>query len=190
MAKTKKRGKSKSKPKQSHTHDTTHRRRKKRHNPIGSGIKGLGITVAKGAATAAAIGGLGNFLEAKLLGSRGPFVRALARGAAAIGTGLLLRKHPVAALTGMGALLGPIGGEQGTKLGGGMIAFSKSVGAKKLAEMAADDADMAILLKEELSEFGMDLNTKQIGEGGDMDGDGDDMGAGDGADLDGEEDAA
>jgi hypothetical protein len=84
----------------------------------------------------------------------------------------------------MGAIIGSIGVEQGTRMGGGVLASSKAAGMHELAEMAANDGDLAMLLKSDLQGYGLGLvvqdqpprGAHELGdEGGEM---GDDIGDG------------
>jgi hypothetical protein len=106
-------------------------------------------------------------------------IRGLARAGMADAAGMALRKNPAAAGAAMGALLGPIGGERGTAMGGGLMLHSKSAPAavKGLAEAIAGDEDMAEILKADLQGFGLILDaqngfgadTSDMADGADMD---------------------
>lgn len=75
-----------------------------------------------------------------------PVFGALARAATGIAGAALLRRHPAAAWSFFGATVGSFGTQIGASLGGGLVAFTKGSLFKGLADMAAEDGEMAALL--------------------------------------------
>lgn len=143
------------------------RRHHRRHrNPMGGGIKGIGAGLVKSGITAVAAGAASSFVEAKFLGKQSVMVRALARAGMAVGAGMMLRGKPLAAATAIGAILGPIGGEQGTKMGGGLVLHGLG-SMQALAEHIAENEDMALLLQDEMKGLGLILTSGTDGMGAD-----------------------
>ena len=91
-----------------------------------------------------------------------------------VGAAFALKRSPDAAKLAMGALLGPIGGEKGTQMGGGVYATK---GMKGIAEgIAAGEDDMGAILTEEMKGLGVALTMNEIGDDGGEVGDADTAG--------------
>jgi F0F1-type ATP synthase assembly protein I len=125
----------------------THRRHAHRvRNPSFRGalasIKSTAVPMLTGG-----LAGLGaGFIDAKYLGSK-PTVSIVAKlllalaGAAALG-----KKHPMAAAGWAGGLVGSTGYHAGVNFGGGMVGLSPAGALKGIADMAADDPEMAAMI--------------------------------------------
>jgi len=165
---------------------------RRRRNPISysNPLGGIGPLVGM-AVPAVSAGFVASFVDAQFLSSMNPIIRYGARVALAVGAGMALKKRPAMATAAMAGILGSMGGELGTRMGGGLVAASKKAGMKELAAMAADDGDLALLMKEELSGYGLGLiaSESSMGDDGDLSGD-EDMGAGDDVSIDAEFDEA
>jgi hypothetical protein len=93
------------------------------------------------------LAGLGSgFLDAKIFGTK-PTLSILSKiGLALLGAGLIGQKHPMAAAGWAGGMIGSTGYHQGVKWGGGMVGLSPSGALAGIADMAADDPEMAQLI--------------------------------------------
>lgn len=107
-----------------------HRRRRNPGGP-GIGIKGALRSVFVTAVPALGAGFVANFIDAKFLSDKNIVIRILAKVAQAAACGALFRRRPVMAYASMGAVLGSIGGDFGTRVAGGVI-----VGATPVAKAA------------------------------------------------------
>lgn len=107
-----------------------HRRRRNPGGP-GGGIKGALRSVFVTAVPALGAGFVANFIDAKFLSDKNIVIRVLAKVAEAAACGMLFRSKPVMAYASMGAVLGSIGGDFGTRVAGGVV-----VGATPVAKAA------------------------------------------------------
>lgn len=124
-----------------HARRRSHARRA--HNPMGGGL----IRTAKASLMPMALGGLGGaaagYVDAKFLGAQ-PTVSILLKIFTAIaGAAVIGRRHPLAAAGWSGGLIGATGYYAGIKMGGGLVALNKKAALAGLADMAADDPDLA-----------------------------------------------
>ncbi len=122
------------------------RRRRRRRNPSFGGV----LATVKSSAMPMVIGGVAGlgagYMDAKLLGSR-PTVSVLAKvGLALIGAAALGRKRPLWAAGWAGGMIGSTGYHAGVKFGGGMVGLSPAGALKGIADMAADDPEMANMI--------------------------------------------
>jgi hypothetical protein len=160
--------------------------RKRRHhgrhrrNP---GMAGGFIKAAIGSLMPMGVGGIGGAVcgmaDAKFMSDK-PVVSALSKlvlGAAGAG---LLRKRPALAFGWAGGVVGSFGYSMGVKAMGGLVAHSPATALKGIADMAADNPEMAALL-EGLGDVGPDDGVGDVGDsdeyvaalsGADGDGDG------------------
>lgn len=118
------------------------RRRARRRNPGIGAYARAGLRDIVTAAIPATIGGLAiGFIDSKFLGSQGTIARNIGKVLTAVALAALGRKWfgPVGTGVALGAVLGTIGHEVGVRLGGGMVAMSKTEGVRELVAMAATD---------------------------------------------------
>lgn len=125
------------------------RRRRKNprraRNPMGSIVQTAKSVVMPMAAGAAA-GGLAGFIDAKFLSTKPTTSIAAKLGLAFLGAFALRKKHPAIAMGFAGGMVGATGYGVGVKLGGGHVALNGLQGLKGLADMAADDPEVADLI--------------------------------------------
>ncbi|HEU0081839.1 MAG TPA: hypothetical protein VFQ87_03130 [Bradyrhizobium sp.] len=147
-------------------------RRKKHHhrgrrvkNPSFRGVLGP-IKASIAPMMLGGLSGLGaGYMDAKLLGDK-PTISILAKiGLAIIGAGFIGRRHPMAAAGWAGGLVGSTGYKFGAKWGGGMVALSPSSALKGIADMAAENPEMAATIAG-LGDV-VDANGGELGDGSD-----------------------
>jgi hypothetical protein len=122
------------------------RRRRRARNPSFGGI----MSTVKSSAMPMVMGGVAGlsagYMDAKFLGSR-PTVSVLAKvGLALLGAAALGRKRPMLAAGWAGGMIGSTGYHAGVKFGGGMVGLSPAGALKGIADMAADDPEMANMI--------------------------------------------
>lgn len=122
------------------------RRRRRRRNPSFGGI----MSTIKSSAMPMVVGGVAGlgagYMDAKLLGTR-PTVSVLAKvGLALIGAAALGGKRPLWAAGWAGGMIGSTGYHAGVRFGGGMVGLSPQGALKGIADMAADDPEMANMI--------------------------------------------
>jgi len=108
------------------------------------------MTTIKSTAMPMAMGGIAGlgagYMDAKFLGSR-PTVSVLAKlGLGFLGAALLGRKRPLWAAGFAGGMVGSTGYHAGVRFGGGMVGLSPQGALKGIADMAADDPEMANMI--------------------------------------------
>jgi hypothetical protein len=154
--------------------------RRRRRNPGGAaGIMGKVRNVLAMSLPAVAGGFVAGFVDSKFLAGKNAVIRYGAKVGLAVVAGIALSKRPAAAAAAMGGIIGTIGSDLGVKMGGGVVASSKAAGMKELAAMAADDGDLALLMREELSGYGLGLIVQDQPGRGDGLGESDSEGMGD-----------
>lgn len=139
------------------------RRRRRARNPSFGGI----MTTVKSSAMPMLVGGAAGlgagFMDAKFLGSR-PTVSVLAKvGLALLGAAALGRKRPLWAAGWAGGMIGSTGYGAGVRLGGGMVGLSPAGTLKGIADMAAENEEMASMI----AGLGDVVDTETAGELGD-----------------------
>jgi hypothetical protein len=126
-----------------HARPVRHHRRRRVSNPMGGGL----LRTVKASAMPMALGGLAGatagFVDAKFLGDKATISILFKLGAALAGAALIGKRHPLAAAGWSGGLIGATGYYAGVKLGGGLVALNKRAALAGLADMAADDPDLA-----------------------------------------------
>ncbi len=91
----------------------------------------------------AVAGAVAGYADTKFLATR-PLVSVLSKvGLAVVGAAFLGRKHPALAYGWAGGMMGSTGYSFGVKMAGGLVALSPQSALKGLADMAAEDPDMA-----------------------------------------------
>ncbi len=132
-------------PRRKRKNPRRHHHARRARNPMSSMIstaKAIVLPMGAGAAAGAAAG----FLDAKYLSAR-PTVGILAKLALAFGGAFALRKkHPAIAMGWAGGMVGATGYQFGVKFGGGHVALNGLQGLKGLADMAAEDPEVADLI--------------------------------------------
>ena len=122
-----------------------HHHARRARNPMGSFVstaKSVVMPMGAGAAAAAAAG----FMDAKWLSAK-PTISIVAKLALALGGAFALRKkHPAIAMGWAGGMVGAASYGAGVKLGGGHVALNGLQGLKGLADMAAEDPEVADLI--------------------------------------------
>lgn len=106
------------------------------------GLVGSLVPMGLGGVGAAAMG----FADAKLMSDK-PVVSALAKVAVGALGAALLRRRPALAYGWAGGVFGSFGYSMGVKAGGGLVAHSPTAVLKGIADMAAEDPEMAALLE-------------------------------------------
>ncbi len=90
-----------------------------------------------------AAGGVAGFADTKFLSGK-PIASVLTKlGLAVAGAALLGRRHPTWAMGWAGGMMGSTGYSFGVKMAGGLVATSPQSALKGIADMAAEDPDMA-----------------------------------------------
>lgn len=130
------------------------RRRKKHHrratnprrrNPVGTAVRTVKAQIAPMAAGGAA-GMLAGYVDTKWLSDK-PLVSILSKiGLGLAGAFVIAKKSPSAASGWAGGMLSAAGYTQGVKFGGGHVALSGLGALQGVADMAADDPQMANLI--------------------------------------------
>ncbi len=125
---------------------TNPRRRRRRRNPSFGGV----VATLKSSAMPMVIGGVAGlgagYMDAKLLGSR-PTVSVLAKvGLALLGAAALGGKRPLWAAGWAGGMIGSTGYHAGVRFGGGMVGLSPAGALHGIADMAANDQEMANMI--------------------------------------------
>lgn len=134
-----------------HRRHRSHRRRRSRARRTinGGGLISSAKSIAKsaiGPAIAATAGGAIAGLSETLKYTSGPITGALAKALIGIAGAAVLRRKPAHAWAFFGASFGLIGAGVGLRIGGGLKAGTKSDIFKGIADLAADDGEMAALL--------------------------------------------
>jgi hypothetical protein len=142
-----------------------HRRGRRVKNPSFRGVLGP-IKSSIAPMMLGGLSGLGaGYMDAKLLGDK-PTISILAKiGLAILGAGFIGRRHPMAAAGWAGGLVGSTGYKFGAKWGGGMVALSPSSALKGIADMAAENPEMAATIAG-LGDV-VDANGGELGDGSD-----------------------
>jgi hypothetical protein len=127
------------------SHPTRHRRARRR-NPSFGGI----MATLKSSVMPMGVGGLAGlgagYMDARFLGTR-PTISILAKvGLAVLGAALMGKRHPLAAAGWAGGMMGSTGYHAGVNLGGGMVGLSPSGALKGIADMSANDPELANLI--------------------------------------------
>ena len=134
-------------PRKRHRRRATNPHRKhharRAHNPMGGGL----IKTAKASLMPMALGGLAGatagYVDAKWLGKQATVSILFKILAALAGAAVIGKRHPLAAAGWSGGLIGATGYYAGVKMGGGLVALNKAGALAGLADMAADDPDLA-----------------------------------------------
>jgi hypothetical protein len=119
------------------------RHRRRARNPSMGGL----VRTAKAAlipmGLGAAAGGVAGFMDAKFLAAR-PTVSILLKLALGVaGAAVLGRRRPAWAMGWAGGMMGSTGYYAGVKMAGGLVALSPQAALKGIADMAAEDPEMA-----------------------------------------------
>lgn len=128
-----------------------HRRRRRRnpaHNPRGLSIRNpLGmISNAVPSLLGGGVGGaIAGFLDTKFLSDK-PMLSVLSKLGIGITGAFVLRKRPALGAGFAGGMMGALGYSAAIKLGGGLVAGHKIAALQGLADMAADDPELAALI--------------------------------------------
>lgn len=144
-----------------------HRRRRNPGGPS-SGIKGALRGVFMTAIPAVVAGGVANFIDAKFLSDKNIVIRILAKLAQAAAAGALFRRKPVIAYATMGAVMGSIGGDFGTRLAGGaVVGAAPAAKAAGVAALITEDPRTMGVLVEGMRGMGYALDSNvSLGDGG------------------------
>jgi hypothetical protein len=125
--------------------------RKKHHharrasNPVGTAVRTVKAQLLPMGAGAAA-GFVAGYVDTKWLSDK-PLVSVIGKIVMGVaGAYVIAKKHPLAAAGWAGGALGATGYTQGVKLGGGHVALSGLGALQGVADMAADDPEMANLI--------------------------------------------
>lgn len=98
-----------------------HHRRRRRNPEGGGGIKAAARGVFMTAIPALGGGFVSSFIDSKWLSDQSIVVRVLAKLGQAIAAAMIFRRRPVVAYAAMGGIIGSIGGDFGTRMGGGAV---------------------------------------------------------------------
>jgi len=121
-------------------HGYRRRHHRRRRNPgMGGGIGAMVKRTISNTVPAVIGGGVMAVIDNKLLSTFSPLVRTIGKLGVAAVAGRVLRKRPAAAYLTMGAMLGTIGYEWGTRFLGGVVAASKPQGMRQLAMLIRED---------------------------------------------------
>jgi hypothetical protein len=122
-----------------------HHRARRASNP-GSALMSTAKAAVIPMAAGTAAGALAGYVDAKFLSAK-PTLSVLAKvGLGILGALALRRKHASAAMGFAGGMLGATGYTYGVKFGGGHVALNGMQGLKGLADMAAEDPEVANLI--------------------------------------------
>lgn len=139
---------------------------RRRRNPgTGAGIKGAVKSVFMVAVPALVAGGLANFIDAKIA-DKHILLRIGAKLAQAAGAAMLFRRRPVIAYAAMGAAIGSIGGEFGTRMGGGVVVGGTPIAkAQGVAALITEDRNTMAVLVEGMGRIGYQIdNNVSLGD--------------------------
>jgi hypothetical protein len=121
-------------------------RRRRRRNP-GMDLMGTAKRTIAAAIPAVAGGAIISFVDAKLLADRPQAVRIGGKVVLAALASVMLRSRPATAQLLMGAILGSLGYELGTKLSGGLVTPNKAATVQALGTLIREDpAAMSALI--------------------------------------------
>jgi hypothetical protein len=120
--------------------------RRRRRNP-GMDLMGTAKRTIAAAIPAVAAGAITSLIDAKFLGDRPQGVRIGVKILEAGAVAVLLRSRPNTAAIMMGAILGSLGAELGTKLSGGLVTANKAATVQALGTLLREDpAAMSALI--------------------------------------------
>lgn len=111
----------------------------------------------KSSVPAALVGGAFGLVDAKLLDDASPIVRVGTKIGAAAVAGLVLRRHPIAAASTIGAIIGSASYGGALNLAGGVSAPNPSAAVKGLGLMLRTDKRAMGLLVQQMSGMGMQI---------------------------------
>lgn len=132
-------------PRRKRKNPRRHHHARRARNPMGSIVQTAKAIVMPMAAGAGA-GALAGFIDAKYLSSKPTTSIAAKLGLAFLGAFALRKKHPQIAMGFAGGMVGATGYSMGVKFGGGHVALNGLQGLKGLADMAAEDPEVADLI--------------------------------------------
>ncbi len=142
-----------------HSRRRMHHRR--RRNPgMGGGIKGAVRQVFMTAIPALGGGFVANFIDAKFLADKNIVIRILAKLAQATLAGVLFRSRPVVAYATMGAVIGSVGGDFGTRMAGGVVVGATPIAkAQGVAALITEDPRTMGVLVEGMRGMGFHIDS-------------------------------
>ena len=134
----------------------------------GGGIKGAIKGVFMAAIPAIGAGGVAAFIDAKWLSDKNVIWRILAKLAQAAAWGAAFRRRPIIAYSAMGAAIGSIGGDFGTRLAGGVVVGASPVAkAQGVAALITEDPRTMGVLVTGMRGMGYQIDTNvSLGDGG------------------------
>lgn len=106
---------------------------------------------------AAAVGGAFGFLDAKVLSDWSPIARVGTKIGVAAVAGLALRKHPIAAASTIGAIIGSASYSGALTLAGGVSAPSTTAAVKGIGLMLRSDRRAMGVLLEQMKGMGLQV---------------------------------
>lgn len=140
-------------------------------NPGGPGIKSALRGVFMVGVPALAAGAVASFIDAKWLSDKNIVIRILAKVAQAAAAGMLFRRRPVIAYASMGAIIGSVGGDFGTRLAGGAVVGATPIAkAQGVAALITEPVTMGVLV-EGMRGMGYQIDNN-VSLGGDLPGGG------------------
>lgn len=124
--------------------------------------------IFKSGIPAALAGGAFGFVDAKLMADSSPIVRVGTKIGAAALAGLALRKHPIAAASMIGAIIGSASYSGAISLAGGVSAPSPSAAVKGLGVILRSDRRALGVLIQEMKGMGLQVlnSTPKLGAAG------------------------
>jgi hypothetical protein len=131
------------------------RHRHRRHNP--GAVMGTVGLLFKAGIPAALGGGLFGLVDAKMLADSSPIVRVGAKVGVAALAGLLLRKHPIAAASAIGGIVGAASYSGALTLAGGVSAPSPAAAVKGMGVMLRTDKRAMGVLIEQMRGMGLQV---------------------------------
>lgn len=119
------------------------RRRRRARNPSFGGVMATIKTTIPPMLLGGAAGLGAGYIDAKFLGDKPTISLVSKLTLALLGAAMIGRKHPMAAAGFAGGMMGSTGYRYGVKFGGGLVGLSPSGTLKGLADMAAENPEMA-----------------------------------------------
>lgn len=146
--------------------------RRRMRNPGGPGFKGALRSVFMVGVPAIGAGALANFVDAKFLADKHIVIRVLAKVVQAALAGMMFRRRPVVAYASMGAIIGSIGGDFGTRLAGGAVVGATPIAkAQGVAALIEEDPRTMGVLVEGMRGMGYQIDNN-VSLGGELPGGG------------------
>lgn len=140
---------------------------RRRRNPGGALMESIGLLFKAGIPGVIG-GGLFGVVDAKLLSDTSPIVRVGSKVGVAFLAGLLLRRHPIAAASAIGGIIGSASYSGAMSLAGGVSAPSPVAAVKGMGVLLRTDKRAMGILIEQMKGMGLQVlqSTPKLGAAG------------------------